>query len=266
MTLPSLASLALAPDEQTLAARDLASHLAFWQYPSGQKRSALPLLTQDAQGHALDYNSVAFSPDRALFAAAQTKEVSLWNRRTGQKTRTLRGDFFGVLAFSRDSRLLATTNKANNEVSLWDVQTGDRLSHWHAHKNTVLALAFSPDGKWLVTGSWDCDLNVWDMTSAQPTPRLVQTLHGHETPIMAAAFSQDSKTLVTTGQDKILKFWQVPTFRETISLRAPDTINALAFLRDKSTLLAGGARGSVYEWQVPSLQEIQEREALKVTK
>ena len=77
---------------------------------------------------------------------------------------------------------------------------------------------------------------------------------------MAVAFSPDSKTLVTTGQDKTIKFWQVPTFREMVSLPAPDNIRTLIFLKDGKTLVAGGAKGGVYTWRVPTLKEIQSKQ------
>lgn len=263
MTLPTISSMALSPGEQTLVVRDHSDHLACWQYPSGKRLPDLPLPARDAQGHLLAYTSLTFSPDGFLFAAARKDEITLWDRRTWHKTLTLRGDEFGVLAFSHNGRRLATNNLANHELSLWDARTGSRLSHWKAHKNSILTLAFSPDGNWLVTGSWDRELMVWDMRSAQPEPPLAKTLHGHEAFIMAAAFSPDSKTLVTTGEDKTIKFWQVPTFREMISLHPPDNISTLIFLRDGNTLMAGGTRGGIYEWSVPSLQDILEREGLR---
>jgi WD40 repeat protein len=260
MNLPSLLSLALASDEQTLAVRDGSTRIVCRQYPSGKKLPDLPIPSRDAQGHLLAYQSQAFSSDGTLFATAQKNEIDLWNRHTWQKT-TLRGDHFGVLALSHDSSQLATNDLDKDEVSLWDTHTGHRLSRWKAHQNDILTLVFSPDGKWLVSGSWDRTLTVWDMKSGLSDPPLAQTLHGHETPIISVAFSPDSKTLVTTGQDKTIKFWQVPTFREMLSLPAPDQIRTLIFSKDGNTLISGGVNGGVYVWKVPSLQEIQEREA-----
>jgi len=265
LTLPTNGSLTLAPDERTLVGYDLSDRVARWQYPSGRRLPDLSFPALDARRHALHYRAFAFSPDRTLFAAVQKNEITLWNCLTRQKTATLRGDDFGALAFSHDGSKLACADLANNGVILWDARTGGMLSHWKAQKNNILSLAFSPDGHWLVTGSWDREIMVWDVTSAQ-SPPLVQTLHGHEGPITAATFSRDSKTLVTAGQDKTIKFWQVPTFREMISLPMPDTISTLMFLRDENTLLAGGEKGGVYVWKVPSPKDIWEREAQPLTK
>jgi len=51
----------------------------------------------------------------------------------------------------------------DGSLCLWDVKTGRRLARWTAHKGSVTALAFHPDGQTLVSGGSDGVVKVWNL-------------------------------------------------------------------------------------------------------
>ena len=65
----------------------------------------------------------------------------------------------------------------------------------HAHAHTVHAVAFSPDGKTLVTGSGDGKLKLWDMATAQ-NPMILR----QPAPVHMVDFSKDGQSLVVAGE------------------------------------------------------------------
>ena len=59
---------------------------------------------------------------------------------------------------------------------IWDAETGERLHTLPGHRHPVSALAFSPDGRRLVSASFDRRLIVWDAETGKP----LHTLRGHD--------------------------------------------------------------------------------------
>src|SRR6185503_16662776 len=75
------------------------------------------------------------------------------------------------------------------------------------HTGSVNALALSPDGRFLVSGSEDVTLKIWDTA----TGNVLRTLSGHEKPVLAAAISPDGKLIASGGADQTVRVWDVVT-------------------------------------------------------
>jgi WD40 repeat protein len=69
----------------------------------------------------------------------------------------------------------------------------------------VLAVAFSPDGRRIVSGSKDCTIKVWDATAGE----VEKTLAGHSRAVLAVAFSPDGRRIVSGSEDETIKLWDV---------------------------------------------------------
>src|SRR5262245_25913009 len=75
------------------------------------------------------------------------------------------------------------------------------------HTDPVNALALSPDGRFLVSGSEDLTLKIWDTA----TGNVLRTLSGHEKPVLAAAISPDGKLIASGSADQTVRVWDVVT-------------------------------------------------------
>lgn len=146
---------------------------------------------------------------------------------------TLRGHQGEIraVAFSHDGRLVATAAvppslAAKSEMAetlLWDSATGAPLATMHWHRDSVTSLAFSPDGRWLATGSrdhtvslWNVDRGLWDAVMSVHE----HSLHGHQAAVTAVAFSPDGACLVTAAADQTLRFHDTATWQ---LIRSVDT-------------------------------------------
>ena len=76
-------------------------------------------------------------------------------------------------------------------------------------------MAFSPDGKRIVSGSEDKTVKVWDAATGQET----LTLKGHTGAVTSVAFSPDGKRIVSGSEDKTVKVWDAATGQETLTLK-----------------------------------------------
>jgi WD40 repeat protein len=74
----------------------------------------------------------------------------------------------------------------------------------------VLSAAFSPDGKKIITASWDKTARIWDAT----TGKELQALEGHTSSVFSAAFSPDGKKIVTASGDKTARIWDATTGKD----------------------------------------------------
>ncbi|MFM6375544.1 MAG: WD40 repeat domain-containing protein, partial [Microcystis panniformis] len=66
---------------------------------------------------------------------------------------------------------------------------------------------FSPDGKTLVSGSYDNTIRLWNVETGQE----IRTLTGHDRSVSSVNFSPDGKTLVSGSWDKTIKLWSNET-------------------------------------------------------
>ena len=123
-----------------------------------------------------------FSPDGRFLAAAtpsnpdtEDPQTYVWHPETGEAVVKFAGRNF---VFSPDNRLLAgaaadetsgDTARVDSCISVWDVTTGERISHFSAHSDGVDVVTFSPCGEFLLSSSRDNSLRVWDIANAVQT-------------------------------------------------------------------------------------------------
>jgi WD40 repeat protein len=228
-------------------------------------------LVATLQGHLDQILSVAFSPDARILASGsgykdKNNHIKLWDVGSGQEISTIKGHTGGAssVAFSPDGKTLASDK--SDTIKLWDVSTTQEISHLRGHSTRgiyltqqdvyielIYSLAFSPDSKILASGSKDCTVKLWEVS----TGREIICLRGHTKYINSVAFSPDGKILASGSKDKTTKLWNVSTGQEIITLREHlYGVSSVAFSPDGKTLASGGGDSSIRLWDVHTGQEV----------
>jgi len=117
-----------------------------------------------------------------------------------------------------------------------------------AHTDQVHAVAYSPDGRFAVTGSWDRTVRFWDPRTYQEAGAPIQL----PSIVNALAISPDSRLLATGGEDGIVRLWDTAT-RLPVGTRVNvdgSYLYSVAFSPDGRLLAAGSEGGTVRVWDV----------------
>lgn len=160
--------------------------------------------------------SVAADGQRLLTAHSEERAVRLWNVSTGQELKTPQptGTLGPLLDLQRTggqvwAAIFAPGDEVltvgGNDARLWDTKTEQERITFSPHA-AVASANFSPDGRWIVTGSWDNSAKVWNAANGQAVLKLTG---GHEGFVNAAQFSPDGKFILTASDDGTAKLWQV---------------------------------------------------------
>ena len=114
------------------------------------------------------------------------------------------------------------------------------LTFLHGHTESVRALAFSPDGTTMASGSSDKTIILWDVATRQA---LGSPLSGHTDAVASAAFSPDGSILATGSWDKTIILWDFATRKPLgSSLKAHSgQVVSLAFSPDNRLLASGSS-------------------------
>ena len=197
-------------------------------------------------------NALTFSADGSQLAVASENGIALYDTYTGKVLTLLNLMMANVtaLAFSPDNQTIVSAGE-DATVRLWDARTGEHRADFIGHTDPVVALAFSPDGNILASGSFK-EIRLWDLALDGVSRTMV--LQGHRDMVTTLAFSPDSKTLASTSFYGTILLWDVETGQLRHNLPAHiGSILTLAFSPDNEILASGGywhpdAESTIHIW------------------
>ena len=280
----SVESVAISPDYRLFAAGRQDGAVELWDFGTRERIDVL-------QGHDATVQCVAFSPDGRLLASGAKEHARVWNLQSRKEIAAFKHSaIVESVAFSPDGKTLACVDE--NCIRLWDIrretqvsmlgeaplseedligETGPfyfltRLINWLLgvpptelpvhYTSTIQSIAFSPDGKSLVSGGLDNTVRLWDVggrreiISHEPYQNEADYAN-----FESVAFSSTGKMFASAGWHKEIHLWSATDHKLIGTLNSGETVEALAFHPD-GRFLAAGVGAKIRVWDVESQAEL----------
>ncbi|PVF91751.1 hypothetical protein CPB86DRAFT_830421 [Serendipita vermifera] len=128
---------------------------------------------------------------------------------------------------------------------------------WQGHTDSVLSVAFSPDGEQIASGSRDKTIRLWDVKTGQPTGEPFQ---GHTGAVQSVAFSPNGHQIASGSRDKTIQLWDAKTGQP---IGKPleghtDWVQSVAFCHGGQTIASGSEDNIIRLWDARTGQPIGE--------
>ena len=256
-------SVSFSPDSEIVAISSDHS-VQLWDVNTGTQKATLKTLKYADYGSGRPLNNpalkdpsvldVSFSPDSKTIATDHRYyETHLWDAHIGTRKSTFTTRYGDLsVAFSSDGTTLATGDETGRVVLLIPTATETQclltstLSEkaiLREHADPVTTVAFSPDGKTLVSVSRNGTVQLWDVNTETQKATLQ-----HTDAVSNIAFSPDSATLASSSAEEV-QLWDVNTETQKATLQHTDAVSNIAFSPDSATLASSSAE-EVQLWDV----------------
>ena len=121
------------------------------------------------------------------------------------------------------------------------------------HYGSVTAICYSPDGKFIATGSSDKTIILWRSNDGKE----IRSFRGSESAIKELEFNSESTSILSLGEEGVLTIWDIVSGKILTSLKLPDDrFNSASFNPDGTQIVTGSRKSGVSVWNVSSGEKV----------
>lgn len=219
------------------------------------------------RGHSNIVTTLAWSPNgRYIASGGYDRTIAVWDAFTGEDFGFYHGhapqNMINAVAWSPGGRFIASASD-DRTVHIWPVEHirgivfkqkrsfKKSIFVYSGHTEWVKAVAWSPNGKRIASGSWDNTVHLWDPTNG----RFFYIHSAHSSWLNAVAWSPNSARLATASNDGTVHVFDANTGRELFTKRTfftyeghRDDVKAVVWSPDGTRIASGGNDGIVKIW------------------
>lgn len=257
----SVIGVAFTPDSDTLISAARNGEIRFWDVQAGEIKQTIQTNTQ--------LNDISLAGDGSVLAVVgEDANVHVFDVASGQQIQTLGPNPNPALAVTVNAKGTRVAADNGMEIQIWDIASGSLVQtltnycedetkttevacekadeDWLGHQKQITALAFSPDGQLLASGSADTTIIFWSLEEGKVKWPSI----GHWAGVTAMVFNPDGQTMLSGGDDNKIRTWRVTGGKSTAIFEGHlSAVNGVAFGWAPEMILSGGADGTVRAWE-----------------
>jgi WD40 repeat protein len=202
--------------------------------------------------------ALAFDRDGKRLAAGSYGQVVVWDMDNAGPIKLLTNVLGAVndLKFSPDGSLLAVAGgqpSAKGDLRIYRVSDWTLLGTLRGHDDVIFSIAFSPDGKRLVSASFDHTLRLWDVD----TQRAVRTYPHHSDFVYSVAFAPGGKQIVSASKDRTVQLFDADTGKSVYTFSGMEQdVMAVAVRPDGKRVVSSGFESGIWWWDAQSGEKV----------
>lgn len=212
------------------------------------------------KAHTAVINTIAFSPDsQTLVTGSDDKTIHIFDVNTGKQKYTFYTphEVYSIVISSnlniRSQYSLFASGDRNGRITIWNWYTRQLhrtlLDHHIPEQNIgiVHSLVFNQNGNFLVSGSSDKTVRIWNPI----TGSCKRILNGHEQAVLAVILSPDQQNVISASADKTIRIWKINEYEKPQVLTGhSDWVTCLALTPDGKILVSGSTDKTIKFWKL----------------
>jgi WD40 repeat protein/uncharacterized caspase-like protein len=217
-----------------------------WKSTGGRELHRVP-------GYSDQVNSFALSSDGRHFLSGEFNgAVRLGDFSTGSALERLGKFNVGIFSVSFSPNGQSALVAAGDSTCLFNTINRHRIYCLEGLRSSATSTAFSPDGRFILTGNTFGTAELWEAASG----RFLHRFTGHSAAVDTVAFSPDGRYVLTGSQDNSARLWDRDTGREIQRFKGHPLISGVAFLSELNCVVTVGADKTIRIWSVRSGEEL----------
>lgn len=203
--------------------------IIIWEVETGLNVCSLP--------NSMEWQcEISSDGQKAALTDKNNKSIQIKDIKSGEILYECKDINSGVsaLAFSLDDLNLGIAN-GGKRVEVWNLLINE-IFELGQHDGTVISMAFSPDGKYLLSGGSDNIVKLWSIENRS----LIETYRGHSDKITSVAFSPDGNMVISGSSDSTIKIWDIQPPRKINKFfyLTDDNVQSVVFSPDANYLMS----------------------------
>jgi len=203
-------------------------------------------------GHGGGITCVCWNRDGGrILSGSYDGTAMVWDAESGNTILAIKTGHRVVYSaiYSPDETMIASGGRSeeNGFIKIWDANTGKLIAKPEGHTWSVNCLAWTADGKTLISGSNDSSIRTWNTTTWQQ----INVLTEHTSVVTAIALSPNGRILASVSWDGTARLWNLENSQPIgTPLQHPSYVDCVSFSMDGKLLANGCYDGNAYAWDI----------------